>query len=289
LSNNQIVKTELKGDFCIMEDQYHFDVIAKAIGFIKKEHFKQPSLEEVASHVHLSKFHFQRVFKKWVGISPKDFLQFITLEKAKESLRNGQSTIDTSYDLGLSGNSRLHDLFVKIAACTPGEFKKRGKNLNIHFQEIETPFGLATIAETQRGICSFSFDELNLERLKTEYLEANFTEGLLKNGQLLQAYFKTWKVPMASINLDLVGTPFQIQVWNALLQIPSSNLLAYQNVAEMIDNPKAFRAVGTAIGKNPIAYLIPCHRVIKSDGEMGNYRWRPERKIAMNSYEAIKL
>jgi AraC family transcriptional regulator of adaptative response/methylated-DNA-[protein]-cysteine methyltransferase len=272
-----------------MEDQYHFDVIAKAIGFIKKEHFKQPSLEEIAAHVYLSKFHFQRVFKRWVGITPKDYLQFITLEKAKESLRKGQSTLDTSYDLGLSGNSRLHDLFVKIAACTPGEFKKRGRNLNIYFQEIETPFGVATIAETERGICSFSFDTLNLERLKTEYTEANFTSRLLKNGQLLQAYFKTWKVPTTSISLDLVGTPFQIQVWNALLQIPSSNLLAYQNIAEMIHNPKAVRAVGTAIGKNPIAYLIPCHRVIKSDGEMGNYRWQPERKIAMNSYEAIKL
>jgi len=272
-----------------MEDQYHFDVIAKAICFIKKEHFKQPSLDEIAGHVHLSKFHFQRLFKKWVGISPKEYLQFITLEKAKESLRKGQTTLETSYDLGLSGNSRLHDLFVKIAACTPGEFKKRGENLNIHFKEIETPFGLATIAETERGICSFSFDSLNINRLKTEYTQANFTNGLLKNGQLLQTYFKTWKAPIAPINLDLIGTPFQIQVWNALLQIPSSNLVAYQNIAEMIENPKAVRAVGTAIGKNPIAYLIPCHRVIKSDGEMGNYRWTAERKIAINSYEAIKL
>jgi len=272
-----------------MEDQYHFDVIAKAISFIKNHHLEQPSLEEVAAHVHLSKFHFQRLFKRWVGISPKEYLQFITLEKAKESLRKGQTTLETSYDLGLSGNSRLHDLFVKIAACTPGEFKKRGKNLEIHFQEIETPFGVATIAETERGICSFSFDTLNIERLKKEYTQANFTNGLLKNGESLQAYFNTWKVPIAPIGLDIMGTPFQIQVWNALLQIPSSNLLAYQNIAEMIDNSKAVRAVGTAIGKNPIAYLIPCHRVIKSDGDLGNYRWSSERKIAMNSYEAIKL
>jgi len=272
-----------------MEDQYHFDVIAKAICFINREHFKQPSLEETAAHVHLSKFHFQRIFKRWVGISPKEYLQFITLEKAKESLRKGQSTLETSYDLGFSGNSRLHDLFVKIAACTPGEFKKRDENLNIYYKEIETPFGIATIAETERGICSFSFDILNLERLKAEYTQANFTLGLLKNGQLLQEYFRNWKIPTAPISLDIVGTPFQIQVWNALLQIPSSNLLAYQNIAELIDNPKAVRAVGTAIGKNPIAYLIPCHRVIKSDGVMGNYRWNSERKIAINSYEAIKL
>ena len=272
-----------------MEEQYHFDIIAKAISFIKNEHFKQPSLEEIAAHVHLSKFHFQRVFKRWVGISPKDYLQYITLEKAKESLRKGQSTIETSYDLGLSGNSRLHDLFVKIAACTPGEFKKRGENLNIYYHEITTPFGNAIVAETERGICSFSFDNLNLERLKTEYIQANFKIGLLKNGKLLQEYFNDWKIPTTSIGLDVIGTPFQIQVWNALLQIPSSNLLAYQNIAEMINNPKAVRAVGTAIGKNPIAYLIPCHRVIKNDGEMGNYRWDSERKIAINSYEAIKL
>ncbi len=272
-----------------MEDQYHFDVIAKAISFIKKEHVKQPSLEEISAHVHLSKFHFQRVFKRWVGISPKEYLQFITLEKAKESLRKGQSTLETSYDLGLSGNSRLHDLFVKIAACTPGEFKKRGENLHIHIAEIQTPFGLATVAETDRGICSFSFDAFTTNRLKSEYTQANFTYGLLKNGQALQAYFTNWKVPTAPIGLDIMGTPFQIQVWNALLQIPSSNVLAYQNIADVIQNPKAVRAVGTAIGKNPIAYLIPCHRVIKSDGDMGNYRWSAERKIAMNSYEAIKL
>jgi AraC family transcriptional regulator of adaptative response/methylated-DNA-[protein]-cysteine methyltransferase len=272
-----------------MEDQYHFNVIAQAILFINKEHSKQPSLEEVAAHVHLSKFHFQRVFKKWVGISPKDYLQFITLEKAKECLRKGQSTLDTSYDLGLSGNSRLHDLFVKIAACTPGEFKKRGKNLVINIAEIDTPFGTAYIAETQKGICSISFDQLNVKRLKSEYTQAVFKEGLKKNGLSIQTYFKDWKIPSLPINLDLVGTAFQIQVWNALLQIPSSNLLTYQNIAKMIENPKAVRAVGTAIGKNPIAYLIPCHRVIKSDGNMGNYRWDSERKIAMNSYEAIKL
>lgn len=272
-----------------MKNKYHFDIIAKAIFYIKTNQKEQPSLEEIASHVSLSKFHFQRVFKKWVGISPKDYLQFLTIEKAKESLRKGQSTLETSFDLGLSGNSRLHDLFVKIEACTPGQFQKRGQDLKIYFSEIETVFGNATIVETEKGICSFSFDLAFFEKIKTEYTKATFINKLSSNGRLLKTYFKNWKVPITPINLDLMGTPFQIQVWKALLQVPSSHLLAYQDIATMIKNPKAVRAVGTAIGKNPIAYLIPCHRVIKADGNMGNYRWNSERKIAINSYEAIKL
>ena len=272
-----------------MENTYHFDIIAKAIRFIKTHHVEQPSLDEIAAHIHLSKYHFQRVFRKWVGISSKDYLQYLTIEKAKESLRKGQTTLQTSFNVGLSGNSRLHDLFVKIEACTPGAFKKRGEDLILYFGEIETPFGKAIIAETEIGICSISFDDLSLEKLKSEYTQAQFIHGLSKNGELVQAYFKTWQVPTTSINLDLIGTPFQIHVWKALLQIPPAKLLAYQNIATMINKPQAVRAVGTAIGKNPIAYLIPCHRVIKSDGTMGNYRWRPERKIAINSYESIKL
>lgn len=272
-----------------MENTYHYDIIAEAICFIKNYHTEQPSLEEIAQHVNLSKYHFQRVFKKWAGISPKDYLQFITLEKAKDSLRKGQSTLETSYNVGLSGNSRLHDLFIKIEACTPGEFQRRGKDLRFYVGEVETPFGNAIIIETEKGICNLSFDDSNLQRIRDEYYQAVFTEGLTNNGRLVQEYFKNWKIPSTPISLDLSGTPFQIQVWKALLQIPSSNLLAYQNIAEMINSPKAVRAVGTAIGKNPIAYFIPCHRVIKSDGNMGNYRWNTERKIAINTYEFIKL
>ncbi|WP_425659451.1 bifunctional helix-turn-helix domain-containing protein/methylated-DNA--[protein]-cysteine S-methyltransferase [Tenacibaculum ascidiaceicola] len=272
-----------------MENIYHYDIIAKAIKFIKDHYEEQPDLEKIANHVNLSKFHFQRVFKKWAGISPKDYVQFVTLEKAKELLRKGQSTLETSYNVGLSGNSRLHDLFIKIEACTPGEFQKRGKNLKFYFGEIETPFGSAIIIETKKGICNLSFDNLSLEKIKSEYHQAIFTKELQSNGKLVQEYFKNWKIPTTPINLDLQGTPFQIQVWKALLQIPSSNLLSYKDIAEMISNPKAVRAVGSAIGKNPIAYLIPCHRVIKSDGNMGNYRWSADRKIIINSYESVKL
>lgn len=272
-----------------MKNKFHFNLITKAIGFIKNNHLKQPTLEEIAKHVCLSKFHFQKLFKKWVGISPKDYLQFITLENAKEALRKGQSTLEASYSVGLSGNSRLHDLFIKIEACTPGEFQKRGKGLKIYIGEIETPFGNGFIAETEKGICNFSFDETTIEYIQKEYIHAVFINELSENGKILQSYFKSWEVPKNPINLDLIGTPFQIQVWKALLQIPSSHLLSYKDIANKIENPKAVRAVGTAIGKNPIAYLIPCHRVIKGDGKIGGYRWTPERKIAINSYEAINL
>ncbi|WP_130735003.1 methylated-DNA--[protein]-cysteine S-methyltransferase [Flavobacterium sp. J27] len=272
-----------------METNYHFEIIAKAIQFINSRQTEQPSLDEMANHVHLSKFHFQRVFRKWVGISPKDYLQYITLEKAKEALRKGQSTIETAFDVGLTGNNRLHDLFLKIEACTPGEFKKRGENVTFYTGTISTPFGDAFLIETQKGISSISFDQENIKKMKSEYTKAQFINELSKNGILVQNYFNNWKMPSTPICLDLVGTPFQIQVWKALLHIPSSNLLAYQDVAQMINNPKAIRAVGTAIGKNPIAYLIPCHRVIQNNGNMGNYHWGTERKIAINSFENIKL
>lgn len=272
-----------------MKNHYHFDIIAKTIHYIKDHQNEQPSLEEIANHVHLSKYHFQRLFKKWAGLSPKDYLQFITLEKAKEALRCGQSTLEASYQVGLSGNSRLHDLFVKIESCTPGEFQKGGKHLKIQFAEIETPFGNAMLCETDKGVSSLSFDTFNIAAQKADYPHAIFENKLGRYGELVQAYFKNWKIPTSIISLDLKGTPFQIQVWRALLQIPSSYLLSYKDIAHKINNPKAVRAVGTAIGKNPIGYLIPCHRVIKGSGQMGNYRWKPERKIAMNSYESIRL
>ncbi len=272
-----------------MENNHQFDLVAKALGYIKDHQQRQPNLEDIANHVHLSKFHFQRIFRKWAGISPKEYLQHLTLEKAKESLSKGRSTLASSYDSGLSGNSRLHELFVKMEACTPGAFKKRGRGLTIYVDVIKTPFGDATIGETEKGICHLSFDPSDIIHFKNWYSEATFVKGLSKNGQLVQQYFKDWQAPATPIGLDLVGTPFQVQVWKALLQIPSSQLVSYQDVAKAIEKPKAVRAVGTAIGKNPIAYLIPCHRVIKSNGEMGNYRWDSNRKVAINSYESVHL
>ena len=275
-----------------MENNHHYNLIAEAIRFLSQEYTRQPSLEEVANHVHLSQFHFQRLFQKWVGLSPKQFLQFTTVEHAKKSLEEGRSTLETAYNVGLSGNGRLHDAFLKIKACTPGEFKKRGKGLVIQYEVIDTPFGLALIAETALGICKISFlaELIQVEKeLKKDFPEAIFNKQLGQYGNLVKQYFSTWKQPDETIMLDLKGSPFQLQVWQALLNIPSGRLVSYQDIAKKIQRPKANRAVGTAIGNNPIAYLIPCHRVIKSSGEMGNYRWAPERKMVINGFEAACL
>ena len=275
-----------------MENSVHYHAIASAIRFIEEHQQEQPSLDVIAQHVHLSKFHFQRLFKEWAGVSPKEFLQYLTIEYAKEALRRGKSTLDAAFDAGLTGNGRLHDLFLKLEACSPGEFKKRGIGMDIQLGTIATPFGKALIAETQKGIHKMIFfeeKETAIEVFKKDLPKANFVDGLGLNGILVQEYFKDWKVPSKRIQLDLKGTPFQIQVWKALLQIPSNGLLTYQQIAQEINNPKAVRAVGTAIGRNPIAYLIPCHRVIRGNGSMGGYRWNVERKKAILGYEAIQL
>lgn len=272
-----------------MENKFHYQTMAKAIEYLRHNYQNQPDLDEVANSVHLSKFHFQRIFKKWVGISPKEFLQYTTLEQAKRSLLKGQSTLQTAYDTGLSGNSRLHDLFVKIEACTPGQFQSKGEGLTLYIYEFETPFGTASIAETERGVSNLIFGSMKELKDINPYKKATFVEALGRNGALIKDYFSSWKIPSGPVVLHLAGTPFQIQVWKALLQIPSASLLAYQDVAKMIEKPEAARAVGSAIGKNPVAYLIPCHRVIKSSGEFGNYHWEPERKVMINAYESVVM
>ncbi len=274
-----------------MKNIHHFSVIEKAIGYINAQSSDQPSLEDMASHVHMSKFHFQKVFKKWAGISPKDFLQYLTLEEAKKALNKGKTTLETAYDVGLSGNGRLHDLFIKMEACTPGDYRKKGKDLLLKLGEIDTPFGTAGIAETSRGINRLSFDPMSDLRseLEEEYPLAQIQEGLGPNGLKVLRYFENWEWPEDNISLDIQGTPFQIQVWKALLQIPSSELLSYGDVAKAVNKPGASRAIGTAIGSNPVAYLIPCHRVIRGTGESGKYRWGTQRKAAINGYERARL
>ena len=272
-----------------MENHYHYNIIAKAIAFIRENYEDQPRLEEVAEFVHMSKFHFQRIFKEWAGISPKEFLQYITIEHAKRSLSEGRSTFEAAWDVGLSGNSRLHDLFVKIEACTPGEFQNQGKGLTINIAEFDSPFGKAAVAETSKGISGLIFGSADELKSTRHFKNARFNNQLGSNGQLVKNYFTGWKIPSEQIRLYLPGTPFQIQVWKALLLIPSSNLMAYRDIAEKIDRPGAIRAVGTAVGSNPVAYLIPCHRVINGNGEFGNYRWEPDRKKIINGYEAAVL
>ncbi len=275
-----------------MENDYHFTIVQKAIEYITTKYQKQPRLDEIAESVHLSKFHFQRVFQEWAGVSPKQFLQFITTQHAKQSLSEGRSTLETAHNVGLSGNGRLHDLFIKIESCTPGEFQKRGKGIRIQYDIIPSPFGNLLIAETSIGICKLVFVENKanpLSILKSEYPEAILVNQLGSQGNRVTQYFSNWKIPNELIVLDLKGTDFQLSVWKALLTIPSSQLVAYNDIATSINKPDAQRAVGTAIGKNPIAYLIPCHRVIKQTGHLGNYRWGSHRKSAMIGYEGLKL
>ncbi|MEO1258709.1 MAG: methylated-DNA--[protein]-cysteine S-methyltransferase [Bacteroidota bacterium] len=267
----------------------HYHIVEQVIKFLEKNQSQQPSLEDISKHVYLSKFHLQRIFQDWAGITPKQFLQYLTTEHSKSLLRLGKSTLQTSYEAGLSGNGRLHDLFVKCEAVSPGEFKNRGKNLAIEWEVIQTAFGATLIAETDKGICKVSFLSSGakpIEELLLDFPYANFKNRLGINGNLLKKYFNTWHIPKEKISIHFKGTPFQIQVWKALLQIPAGNLVAYQDIGNKIGNPKAVRAIGTAIGKNPIAYLIPCHRVIKNNGFMGSYRWTGERKKIINAYEA---
>ena len=271
-----------------MTSSYHFNRIAEAIRFLSAHYKEQPDLNEVARHVHLSRYHFQRLFQRWAGVTPKQFLRYVTLEHAKKCLQEGRTTLETAYQIGLSGNGRLHDLFINIEACTPGEYKNRGKDIKISYDYIDTAFGRALVAETEIGICKLSFyhDESEPElELKNDFPEADFKKGLGKHGERVKQYFNNWKIPERKIILDLKGTPFQIQTWKALLLIPPGSLVSYQDVASMVNRPNASRATGTAIGNNQVAYLIPCHRVILNSGRTGGYRWGNHRKIAINGYE----
>ncbi|CAM1374503.1 bifunctional helix-turn-helix domain-containing protein/methylated-DNA--[protein]-cysteine S-methyltransferase [Tenacibaculum xiamenense] len=271
---------------------HHYLVVEKIITYLNENKDRHPSLEEISDHIHLSKFHLQRVFKNWVGVTPKDFLQYLTLEHSKSLLSLGKSTLETSYEVGLSGNGRLHDLFVKFESVSPGEFKNKGRGIVIRWEIIESVFGETLIAETEKGICKIAFkagEENLFDALTNDFSEATFNKGLGDYGILLKTYLETWEIPKKKIPLHFKGTPFQIQVWKALLQVPSGQLVCYQDIGNKINNPKAVRAIGTAIGKNPIAYLIPCHRVIKNNGVSGGYRWIPERKQIINAFEASKL
>ncbi|MDO6810924.1 methylated-DNA--[protein]-cysteine S-methyltransferase [Zobellia galactanivorans] len=266
--------------------------IAEAIDYIQQNFTEQPTLEEIAEKVHLSPFHFQRLFTEWAGVSPKKFLQFISVQHAKSILENSQTTLfETAYKTGLSGTGRLHDLFVKIEGMTPGEFKNKGENLSINHSFAQSPFGEIIVASTHKGICYMGFVDnrkIAFSALEKRFPKANFiqqTDDIQQNA--LQIYTQDW-TKINKIKLHLKGTDFQLKVWEALLKIPEGNLVTYGSIANLIQNPKASRAVGTAIGNNPIAFLIPCHRVIQSTGLFGGYMWGSTRKTAIIGWEASK-
>jgi AraC family transcriptional regulator, regulatory protein of adaptative response / methylated-DNA-[protein]-cysteine methyltransferase len=238
--------------------------------------------------VGLSEYHFHRVFTRWAGISPKRFLQFLTKENAKELL-NRSSVLDATYSVGLSSPGRLHDLFVHTEAVTPGEYKARGDGLTIRYGFHSTPFGEALIGLTERGICHLSFVqqdyEAALSSLKAYWRNATLLEDFSATESLIAPVFSLGHSP-APLSLYLTGTNFQLKVWEALLSVQSGKVTTYEQIATQIGHPRALRAVGTAVGHNPIAYLIPCHRVIRKMGDFGNYRWGPARKKALLGREA---
>jgi len=268
-----------------------YERVERAIRFLHGSYRHQPDLRAVARSAHLSEYHFQRLFTRWVGISPKRFLQYLTVEHAKRVLKESRSLLDATFDSGLSSPGRLHDLFVTIEAMTPGEFKKKGEGLTIEFGFHPTRFGECLLAATDRGICALFFVVGNDRRkvvheLKSRWPGAHLVESPRSTAAYVQRIFNSSSAARRSpLPLVLKGTNFQIKVWEALLAIPQGLVLSYEDIARRIGQPQASRAVGNAVAKNPISYIIPCHRVIQSMGVTGNYRWGPARKKAILGWE----
>ncbi len=277
------------------QDSEDYQRIEKAIQFIESNFRYQPNLDEIAESVHLSKYHFNRIFKRWAGISPIQFLQYMTLDYTKIKLSESDSILESALDAGLSGPGRLHDLFVTFEAMTPGEFKKKAAGIKISYGFSYSPFGDCLIATTERGICHLGFVEEGkrseaLKRLFTTWPGATFTESSESVSSKINSIFKIDKTKYSQpFNLHLKGTNFQINVWKALLNIPEGQVVSYQDIASHIGHPKAFRAVANAVAINPVAFLIPCHRVIAKSGKIHQYRWGSARKKALIGWEAARV
>lgn len=270
-----------------------YDRIAEAISFIASRVDSQPSLEEIARHIHLSPFHFQRLFSRWAGVTPKKFLQVLTLERAKKLLNQSKSLLEVSDSLGLSSGSRLYDHFVHLEAVTPGEYKQGGAGLTIEYGVHDSPFGKVFIAITPRGICSFVFmdhmeADVNLAGLHKQWPHAKVHENREGTLAIIKTMFGKEKTLDRPVSLHVSGTNFQISVWKALLQIPPAKVTSYSQVATAIGHPGSARAVGQAVGANPIAFLIPCHRVIQQSGKLGGYHWGETRKQAIHAWESAR-
>lgn len=274
-----------------MQDDYA--KIERAIAFIETHFDEQPDLDRVAANAGLSPFHFQKLFSRLAGISPKRFLQFTTLEEAKKALTREANLLDASLAVGLSGPSRLHDLFLAGEAATPGDFKRGGATLEIAYGIHSTAFGYCLIAITPHGICELDFrteeQEIHatLERLKTKWHRASFVADACRTQSVVDAMFLQGQPAVREMKLHLRGTNFQLKVWQALLRVPEGALTDYSAIASAIGAPKATRAVGSAVGDNPIAFLIPCHRVLRKDGGIGGYATGTARKRVMLAFEAL--
>jgi AraC family transcriptional regulator of adaptative response/methylated-DNA-[protein]-cysteine methyltransferase len=275
------------------ESHLNYKRIEQAILYLEKNFQRQPELDEVAEQVHISPFHFQRIFTEWAGISPKRFLQFLTIGFLKEKLKESKNLVEVAESAGLSSQSRVYDLFTTLEAVTPQEYKLKGGGIKIDYGFHETPFGLCLIGVTERGICWLSFlnnDEDNRKAVET--MKEHWHNSIFHQDQELTRHFihQIFNQGDANTKLHLFvkGTNFQIKVWEALLKIPRGNVITYQTIAESIKTPKALQAVGSAVGSNHIAYLIPCHRVIRKDGILGEYRWTSIRKKSMIGWEMAR-
>jgi AraC family transcriptional regulator of adaptative response/methylated-DNA-[protein]-cysteine methyltransferase len=265
--------------------------MGRAIRYLTERYTEQPRLEDAADAVGLSPFHFQRLFTRYVGVSPKSFIGHLTLEHAKRELANGASVLGAAIDSGLSGSSRLHDLSLKIEAMTPGEYAKGGRGLSIEYGFADCPFGRVLVMTTAKGICGLAFgdegeDERMLADMTSRWPKANFVENAMRAEEIAKTIFE--RDGKTEIGLHLLGTPFQIKVWEALLAIPEGRMTTYGTLAARLGDAKASRAVGTAVGRNPVSWLIPCHRVLGSDGALHGYHWGLVRKRSMLAMEAAR-
>ncbi len=268
--------------------QIDYDRVARAITFLRKNRPDQPVLADVAAHVHFSPFHFERLFIRWAGVSPKKFLQHLTREVALEQLARGASVLDAAHASGLSGPGRLHDLLIEWDGMTPGEWKRRGDGMEIEYGEHPSPFGWCLLGLTPRGICALHFVDApgsGAERIGRDFPNARLSENHKKTAALAGRIFRERAPGHGPLRLHLRGTKFQFAVWRALLAIPLGVAASYGAIARLVGRDRAGRAVGTAVGSNPVAFLIPCHRVLRADGSLGGYRWSPERKATILAWE----
>ena len=277
----------------INDTNINYQRIEQAIKYLEENFQRQPELDDVADKVHLSPFHFQRLFTDWVGISPKRFLQFLTVDFLKEKLQESRNLVEAAESAGLSSQSRVYDLFTTLEAVTPQEYKLSGQGIAVEYGFHETPFGTCLIGVTERGICWLSFVPIDgspkaeMETMKEHWHQSVFRQNQELTKVMTEQIFGD-RDAMKKLHLFVKGTNFQVKVWEALLRLPMGSVTTYQGIAEKIENPKAMQAVGSAVGSNHIAYLIPCHRVIRKDGVLGEYRWSAQRKKSIIGWEMAK-
>jgi AraC family transcriptional regulator, regulatory protein of adaptative response / methylated-DNA-[protein]-cysteine methyltransferase len=276
------------------EQHYHFGVIRRAIEQIDAAGGMPLTLDQLASDMGMSPAHFQRVFTQWAGVSPKRYQQYLTLDHAKDLLRLNHTTLETAQAMGLSGSGRLHDLFVTWQAMTPGQYARGGEGLTIYWGWFDGPFGDTLAMGTDKGLCAMGFAsetgrDATLDDLKRRWPAADYVEDPSRIAPWVAASFGSGSGQSGDMPLHLIGAPFHLQVWQALLNIPSGHVTTYSDIAQAIGNPKAVRAVGTAVGRNPISWIIPCHRALRKSGGLGGYHWGLPVKRAMLAWEGARV